>query len=61
MERLWTTVLIHETGQDSTEAGCTINDNNNILTGDVDDHRGPYNGIVLSHKTCNAFDDYLDF
>jgi len=34
-------------GQDSTDAGCTIDYVPNVFAGDVNDHSGPYNGINI--------------
>ncbi|KAH9479276.1 Lipase [Psilocybe cubensis] len=34
-------------GQDSTDAGCTIDAVPNILAGDVDDHSGPFDGVMI--------------
>ncbi|KIY63329.1 lipase [Cylindrobasidium torrendii FP15055 ss-10] len=41
-------------GQDSTADGCTIEDVPNIFAGDLDDHRGPYNGVTISSSTCST-------
>ncbi|KIY63330.1 lipase [Cylindrobasidium torrendii FP15055 ss-10] len=40
-------------GQDSEADGCTIDDVPNVLVGDVGDHKGPYNGVIISSSTCS--------
>jgi hypothetical protein len=34
-------------GQDSTDAGCTIDTVPNILVGSTGDHMGPYDGVTM--------------
>ncbi|PPQ85402.1 hypothetical protein CVT25_006398 [Psilocybe cyanescens] len=34
-------------GQDSTDANCTIDAVPNILSGDLDDHSGPFDGVTI--------------
>lgn len=37
-------------GQDNEDPLCTTGAVDNIFTGDVDDHGGPYNGIEIHHE-----------
>lgn len=34
-------------GQDNTNAACTVGDVPNIFVGDVLDHVGPYDGVIM--------------
>jgi hypothetical protein len=40
-------------GRDSTAMSCTIATVPNILLGKAADHRGPYDGVTLSHHECD--------
>ena len=39
-------------GNDSTEAGCTIEEVSNILDSDAQDHKGPYQGVYIGSDFC---------
>ncbi|KAJ3520580.1 hypothetical protein NMY22_g12694 [Coprinellus aureogranulatus] len=38
--------------QDSTDAECSIGYTPTVLSGDVDDHYGPYDGVLLGNGGC---------
>lgn len=40
-------ILKQPTGDDNTEAGCTVADVGNILISNVLQHLGPYNGVLM--------------
>lgn len=43
-------------GQDNTDDGCTIADNNNIITANVLNHFGPYDGALMGFCWFNGGD-----
>ncbi|VDC00949.1 unnamed protein product [Peniophora sp. CBMAI 1063] len=39
-------------GQDNTSDLCTTGDVSNIFDGDIDDHDGPYSGVLMGRSAC---------
>ncbi|CUA68360.1 hypothetical protein RSOLAG22IIIB_07878 [Rhizoctonia solani] len=41
-------------GQDNTDPQCSTGDVPNIFEGNLEDNRGPYNGIIIDDRACDA-------